>query len=53
MKKQMKYANSIQVPFVALLGGDEMEKRVVTMKNMLTGEQETVEYDDLEEYFDK
>jgi len=51
MKKQMKYANSIQVPFVALLGGDEMEKRVVTIKDMNTGEQKTVEYDDLVEYF--
>jgi len=51
MKKQMKYANSIGVPFVALLGGNEMEKRVVTIKNMQTGEQNEVAYDDLEMFF--
>lgn len=48
MKKQMKFANSIAVPYVALVGGNEMEKRVVTLKNMTTGEQQEVAYDDLE-----
>ncbi len=51
MKKQMKYANSIEVPFVALLGGNEMEKRVVSIKNMITGEQKEVAYDDLIDFF--
>lgn len=45
MKKQMKYADSIGVPFVAILGGNELEKRVVSLKNMLTGEQKEVEWD--------
>ncbi len=47
MKKQMKYADSIGVPFVAILGGNELEKRVVSLKNMKTGEQKEVEWDKL------
>jgi len=39
MKKQMKYANTKNIPFVALIGKDEMEKGVVMLKNMETGEQ--------------
>jgi histidyl-tRNA synthetase len=47
MKKQMKYADAIGVPYVAILGGNEMEKRVVSLKNMETGEQKEVAWDDL------
>ncbi len=39
MKKQMSYANSNAVPFVALVGEDEMNAGKVTLKNMATGEQ--------------
>lgn len=39
MKKQMKYANDKNVPFVVMIGGDEMEKNVLSVKNMETGEQ--------------
>jgi len=53
MKKQMKYANSIEVPFVALLGGNEMDKRVVSIKDMQTGEQNEIAYDDLVAFFKK
>ena len=47
MKKQMKYADSIGVPYVAILGGNELEKRVVSLRNMITGEQKEVEWDEL------
>ena len=40
--KQMKYADSIRVPFVAVLGENEIAEGKVTVKNMKTGEQETV-----------
>lgn len=39
MKKQMSYANANNIPFVALAGDDEIQKGVVTLKNMETGEQ--------------
>jgi len=40
MKKQMGYANSNQIPYVAIVGDSEMEVNKVMLKNMETGEQE-------------
>ena len=40
MKKQMSYANAKQIPFVALAGENEMNAGKLTLKNMLTGEQQ-------------
>ena len=40
MKKQMQYANTKQIPFVALVGENEMNEGKVTLKNMETGEQQ-------------
>ena len=42
MKKQMAYANATEVPFVAMVGADEMERGVLSIKNMATGEQVTL-----------
>jgi histidyl-tRNA synthetase len=42
MKKQMKYANEKQIPFVVMVGNDEMQGNVLSVKNMLTGEQKTM-----------
>jgi histidyl-tRNA synthetase len=39
MKKQMSYANAKAVPFVAIVGENEMNEGKVTLKNMATGEQ--------------
>jgi len=39
--KQMKYADSIRVPFVCILGPDEIENGVVKLKNMQTGQETT------------
>ncbi|HEX6279468.1 MAG TPA: histidine--tRNA ligase [Pyrinomonadaceae bacterium] len=41
--KQIKYADSIRVPYVCVLGESEIAEGKVTIKNMKTGEQETVE----------
>ena len=40
MKKQMQYANQKQVPFVAIVGENEMAEGKLTLKNMTTGEQQ-------------
>lgn len=40
MKKQMQYANTLQVPFVALVGEQEMEEGLIALKDMVTGEQQ-------------
>ena len=42
MKKQMEYANRRAIPYVAIIGSNELEQGVVTVKNMTTGEQTTV-----------
>ena len=47
MKKQMQYANVKAVPFVALVGENEMNAGMVTLKNMTTGEQQMVPAVDL------
>ena len=39
MKKQMSYANAKGIPFVALVGENEMNEGKVTLKNMESGEQ--------------
>ncbi len=47
MKKQMGYADSKQIPFVAIVGGDEMAQNKVMLKNMASGEQQLVTLDEL------
>lgn len=39
MQKQMKYANNIKVPFIIVIGGNEMESGNLGLKNMESGEQ--------------
>ena len=39
--KQMKYANDKQIPYVLILGPDEVKNGVVSLKNMQTGESKT------------
>ena len=47
MKKQMSYANAKQIPFVALAGENEMKDGKLTLKNMLTGNQQLVDAEQL------
>lgn len=43
MKKQMGYADAKHIPFVAIIGGDEMAAQKMMLKNMTTGEQQQVD----------
>ncbi|MDO4180065.1 MAG: histidine--tRNA ligase [Bacteroidales bacterium] len=47
MKKQMGYANDKQIPFVAIVGENEMKEGKLTLKNMTTGEQSMVTPEEL------
>jgi len=47
MKKQMAYANALQIPFVAIIGSTELNDNTVTLKNMSTGTQVSVPADTL------
>jgi histidyl-tRNA synthetase len=40
LKKQMSYADAKSIPFVILIGSDEMESGVLTLKNMQSGDQQ-------------
>ena len=42
MKKQMEYANRRAVPWVVIVGSDELASGRATVKNMATGVQEAV-----------
>ncbi|MEP5338362.1 MAG: histidine--tRNA ligase [Algibacter sp.] len=42
MKKQMNHANKRQIPFVVLVGDDEVASNTFTLKNMALGEQDKV-----------
>ena len=47
MKKQMGYADALRIPYVAIIGEEELAESSVTLKNMATGEQSRIALDDL------
>jgi histidyl-tRNA synthetase len=47
MKSQMKQADRLKAKFVAILGETELEKELVNLKNMATGEQIEVAFQDV------
>ena len=47
MKKQMSYADTKKIPFVALVGENEINENKINLKNMLTGEQKLVTTEEL------
>ncbi|MBO7313684.1 MAG: histidine--tRNA ligase [Alistipes sp.] len=47
MKKQMEYANRRGIPYVVIIGSNELERRVATIKDMRLGEQREVAFDDI------
>ena len=51
MKKQMEYANRRGIPYVVIIGSNELEQGVATVKNMTTGEQASVAIEALAEHF--
>ena len=42
MKKQMGYADAKKIPFVVLVGADEMQSNLFTLKDMQSGQQSKV-----------
>ena len=47
IKKQMQYANDKRIPFVAIVGDEEIKSHSVMLKNMETGEQKLVSIDNI------
>ena len=49
-KQKMAYANKLKVPFAVLLGEDEINEGVCSVKNMVTGEQQKLSPEDAAAY---
>lgn len=47
IKKQMSYADTKKIPFVALVGSEEMSKKVITVKDMIGRQQFTCDIKEL------
>lgn len=47
MKKQLSYADSNHIPYVAMVGENEMKEGKIGLKNMLSGEQQSVTLQEL------
>ena len=47
MKKQMSYANAKSIQYVAIAGENEIAAGKITLKNMLTGEQQLISPDEM------
>ena len=47
IKKQFKYADSLQIPYVIVIGEDEIKNGTVSLKDMNTGTQEQVSIENL------
>ncbi len=47
MKKQMGYANKREIPFVVLAGTSEIDSQKFTLKNMKSGDQKEVNFEEL------
>ncbi len=50
IKAQFKYADKIGAEYVAVIGSDELEKGVLTVKNMKDGVSKVVDFSDLVSY---
>ena len=45
MKQKMQYASRLMIPYVILLGEDEVKNNLIALKNMSTGEQVSISYE--------
>ncbi len=42
MKAKFKYADKLKIPYVAIIGEDEVKEKKVSLKNLVTGKQDTI-----------
>lgn len=51
LKKQFDFANKQHIPFVAIIGDEELKNKTVSVKNMVTGEQKIINQSDFSAFF--
>ena len=47
MKKQLSYADSKRIPYVALVGSEEIKTGLIAVKDLKSGEQSSLTMDEL------
>ena len=47
IKKQFKYADSLEIPYVAIIGEDEIKNGTVSLKDMVSGDQQEITVEEL------
>ena len=45
LKNKMKYADKLKIPYVIVIGEDEINSNKIKLKNMITGEEKEIELD--------
>ena len=50
-KSKMKYADNCHVKYAIIIGEDEINNNMISIKNMTTFEQDSIKLEDLESYF--
>ncbi|KQB99362.1 histidine--tRNA ligase [Pedobacter sp. Hv1] len=53
LKKQMSYADAKRIPYVLLIGGDEVQSGMLTLKNMESGDQQKLDVNAIVTYLSK
>lgn len=51
LKKQMQYADKKEAKYTVMIGEEELKNHSATVKNMISGEQDTISFDQLKSYF--
>jgi histidyl-tRNA synthetase len=51
LKKQMEFANKRNIPYVVIIGAEEIQKNVVSLKNMQSGDQQNMDIKSLIQSF--
>ena len=46
LKAKFKYADRLKIPYLAIVGEDEIKNNTVSIKNLKTGEQRELNYED-------
>ncbi len=47
IKKQLDYADKKQIPYVCIIGSEEINTGKLTLKNMISGEQEKMDFEEI------
>ena len=47
LKAKIKYADKLEIPYVIIIGEDELQKEIVKLKNMISGEEKEISFNEI------